>query len=173
MVRYAKALIALPILAVFLASGTPASARGDFGVNLNLNLGPPPVLVSPPSDLVLIPSIGVYFVPGISADIFFYDGYWWAPRGPRWYRSDSPRGPWVITGGRYVPQPLYRIPRDYRSVYRHERHIPYSRWERERGGRWGRGDQGGRSDRGDRRGGWERGDHGGGWERGEHGRMRD
>ncbi len=130
-----KALFAFPILAAVLASGAPASAHSDFGVNLNINLGPPPVYAAPPSELVLIPGTGIYFVPGVSADIFFYDGYWWSPRGPRWYRGYSPRGPWYAIGPRVVPGPLYRVPRDYRVVYGREERIPYRRWEREHGHR--------------------------------------
>lgn len=140
MMRHAKLLLAFPVLAAFLASGVPDQARAEVGVNLNLNLGPPPVIVSPPAELVLIPEIGVYFVPGISADVFFYDGYWWAPRGPGWYRAESPRGPWHVTSARAVPRPLLRVPRDYRTVYVRERHIPYGQWKKEHGDHWrGRG----------------------------------
>lgn len=153
MMRLARALIAFPILAAFLASGGPAFAGGGVGVNLNINLGPPPVLVSPPPDVVLIPDLGVYFVPGVSADIFFFDGFWWAPRGPRWYRAESPRGPWIIMESRAVPGPLFRVPRDYRTAYGHERHIPYGQWKKEHGDHWGDGGH----DRGERRHG-RRGD---------------
>ncbi len=163
MLRYGKALLAFPILLAVLASGSPAFARSEFGVNLNINLGPPPVLVAPPEDLVLIPGTAVYFIPGVSADIFFFDGYWWAPRGPGWYRAYSPNGPWVIVDARVVPGPLFRIPRDYRVVYRHERHIPYGRWEREHGRHWdGR-------EHGEHRGGREHGEHGGGERHGRRG----
>ncbi len=146
MMLRAKALFAFPILAAFLALGGPAVARAGVGVNLNTNLGPPPVVVSPPSDLVLIPGTGVYFVPEISADVFFYDGFWWAPRGPGWYRAESPRGPWIIMDSRAVPPPLFRVPRDYRVVYRHERHIPYGQWKKEHGDHWGERRHGHRDD---------------------------
>ncbi len=146
MMRHARALFAFPILAAFLATGTPASAGTGLGVNLNINLGPPPVLVSPPPDLVLIPDTGVYFAPGVSADIFFYDGFWWSPRGPRWYRAESPRGPWFVMESRFVPGPLFRVPRDYRTVYRHERRIPYGQWKKEHGDHWGGRGHGRRGD---------------------------
>ncbi len=146
MMLRARALFAFPILAAFLAVGGPAFAGSGVGVNLNINLGPPPVIVSPPSDLVLIPETGVYFAPGVSADIFFFDGYWWAPRGPRWYRAYSPRGPWVVMESRFVPGPLYRVPRDYRTVYLHERHIPYGQWKKEHGDHWGERRHGHRDD---------------------------
>ena len=136
MMRHARAVFAIPALAAFLAFGAPAHARSNVGVNLNINLGPPPVLVSPPPDLLLIPQTGIYFIPGISADIFFFDGSWWAPRGPKWYRAHSPRGPWVIADVRHVPGPLYRVPRDYRTVYMREKHIPYGQWKKRHGDHW-------------------------------------
>lgn len=137
MKRRTSALFAFPILAAFLASGTPASGGADFGVNLNINVGPPPVIVSPPPELVLIPETGVYFIPDAGADIFFFGGYWWAPRGPAWYRANSPRGPWIIAEVRAVPQPLLRIPRDYRVVYGRAEHIPYGQWKKKHGDHWG------------------------------------
>ncbi|MGE5190531.1 MAG: hypothetical protein ACM3NF_10780 [Gemmatimonadota bacterium] len=137
MIHRARALFAFPLLAAVFVLGAPGDARSDVGVNLNINLGPPPVIESPPADLVLMPGIGVYFIPGISADIFFYDGYWWAPRGPRWYRAQSPRGPWAIARSRAVPPPLFRVPRDYRAVYGRERHVPYGQWKKEHGDHWG------------------------------------
>ncbi|HZW37471.1 MAG TPA: hypothetical protein VFF01_11050, partial [Candidatus Deferrimicrobiaceae bacterium] len=78
-------------------------------MNLNINLGPP-VIVSPPSEVALIPGSAIYFVPGVSVDLFFYDGYWWSPRGSRWYRAYEPNGPWVVVEHRYVPAPLFRVP---------------------------------------------------------------
>lgn len=149
MMRHARSLLAVPILAAFLASGAPAPAGAEVGVNFNVHLGPPPVLVAPPADLVLIPGTSIYFIPGISADIFFYDGYWWAPRGPQWYRAYSPRGPWVVRHVRAVPGPLYRVPRDYRVVYGRAKHIPYGHWKKRHGDHWAerRHDRDGRHDR--------------------------
>ena len=48
------------------------------------NVPPPPAYapVAPP-DMALIPGTYVYFVPGVSADIFFYHGYWYRPFGGR------------------------------------------------------------------------------------------
>ncbi len=146
MLRLVRALFAFPIMAVFLASGVPAFGATDIGVNLNINLGPPPVLVAPPPELVLIPETGVYFIPDAGADIFFYSGFWWAPRGPNWYRADSPRGPWIIMEVRSVPPPLIRVPRDYRVVYGRAERIPYGQWKKDHGDHWGKKKHGHRDD---------------------------
>ncbi len=150
--RNINRLYAVPILAAFLYvlhAGTPAYGRSDVGVNLNVNLGPPPVIGSPPSELVLIPGTGIYFIPDREADIFFYGGYWWAPRGPRWYRAYAPHGPWVIVRRRSIPAPLFRVPHDYRVVYRGGERIPYGQWKKMHHGhrRDDRHDRDGRHDR--------------------------
>ena len=99
-------------------------------VRVNINLGPPPVVAAPP-EMVLIPGSQLYFAPGLGFDVFFYDGYWWSPRGERWYRSSSYNGPWRVVGHRYVPRAVYGYPRDYRHIYRRERHVPYGQWKKE------------------------------------------
>lgn len=121
-------LAAMAIIAGFLIAMPPCAGAG---VNINVNLGPPPITVAEPPALVLVPATGVYFVPGISFDVFYYGGYWWSPRGERWYRARNYDGPWRGVSRSVVPGPVYRVPRDYREVYAHERHIPYGQWKKE------------------------------------------
>jgi hypothetical protein len=96
-------------------------------VSININLGPPPIVVAEPPEAVMIPGLQVYFVPQLEFDVFFYNGYWWSPRGSRWYRARAYNGPWKVVTKRYVPAPVYRVPNDYRNVYEKEQHIPYVR----------------------------------------------
>ncbi|MBJ6724994.1 hypothetical protein JFN93_09765 [Geomonas sp. Red875] len=159
------------LLSALLVTASVAPAAAE--VNLNINLGPPPIAVAAPPEVVLVPGSQVYFVPGVSFDVFYYGGYWWSPRGDRWYRSPAYNGPWRGVSRRYVPAPIFRVPRDYQRVYYRERHIPYGQWKKERSehreGRPGRGGEwrGGPGDRGEHRG--DGGEHGRG-EHGEHGR---
>jgi hypothetical protein len=101
------------------------------GVNLNINIGPPPVVVAAPPEVVAIPGTQVYFVPQPGIDIFFFGGYWWSPRGDRWYRAVAYNGPWTVIKRRYVPGPVIGVPRDYRERFARERHIPYGQWKKE------------------------------------------
>lgn len=116
------------ILAVLVLAGVPAAARGE--VNLNINIGAPPVVVAEPAAVAMIPGIGVYFVPDSDPDLFFYAGFWWSPRGDRWYRSRASRGPWVVVERRVVPVEVVRVPRDYRVRYAKARHVPYGQWKK-------------------------------------------
>jgi hypothetical protein len=152
--------ITVPALfaAAIVAGVTVYDAAAE--VHVNVNLGPPPIVVAQPPAVVMVPGTQVYYVPEVDYDVFFYDGYWWSPRGDRWYRAHAYNGPWRTVSRRIVPPPVYGVPRDYRRVYGHERHIPYGQWKKEyRGGH----------DRG-RRGEWE--EHRGHGEHGDHGEHR-
>ncbi len=101
------------------------------GVQVNVNIGPPPIVVAAPPEVVAVPGSQVYFVPQPGVDVFFFGGYWWSPRGDRWYRAIEYNGPWSVVKRRYVPAPVIAVPRDYRERYVRERHIPYGQWKSE------------------------------------------
>ncbi len=119
--------------AAVLGSAPPARAE----VHVNINIGPPPIVAAEPPDLIMVPQSRVYFVPDPQLDVFFYGGYWWSPRGDRWYRAGAYDGPWRVIGRRYVPRAVIVVPHDYRARYVRERPIPYGRWKREHD-RWDR-----------------------------------
>jgi hypothetical protein len=120
------------LVAVMGFSG-PALAE----VSVNINLGPPPITVSAPPAVVMIPGSQVHFVPDPHVDVFFYSGYWWSPRGDRWYRARAYNGPWGVMEQRQVPKAVMYVPRDYRTRYERERPVPYGQWKKDRS-RWDR-----------------------------------
>ncbi len=116
---------------LFAALLVPGSMKGAFAeVNVNINIGPPPIVVPEPPEVVLVPGAGVFFVPQLDFDVFFYNDYWWSPRGSHWYRSRAYNGPWGVIDKRYVPAPVYRVPKDYRHRYEREQRIPYEHWKK-------------------------------------------
>jgi hypothetical protein len=121
-------MVTLAVLVVLFLSSPPSDALAE--VNLNINIGPPHVVVAEPAKVVLIPGSGVYFVPDAGPDLFFYAGFWWSPRGDRWYRSKIYNGPWVVVDRRNVPVKVVRVPRDYRSRYIRAKHVPYGQWKK-------------------------------------------
>ncbi len=100
-------------------------------VRVNVNIGPPPIVVPAPPAVVLIPGSAVYFVPHPEIDVFFHGGYWWSPRGPHWYRAGAYNGPWAVVEHRLVPHPVIGVPKGYRSAYKKEPHIPYGQWKKQ------------------------------------------
>src|SRR5512143_335536 len=147
--RIFRYLLAGAAISAVMGFSEPARAE----VSVSVYLEPPPIVVAEPPEVVLIPGSQVYFVPDPQIDVFFYGGYWWSPRGDRWYRARAYNGPWGVVERRYVPRPVFGVPHDYRRVYARERHIPYGEWR----GRHGRGEWQERG--GESRG---RGEHGGG-----------
>lgn len=120
-----KWLFLLGILAVAGAG----SAWGE--VNVNINLGPPPIVVAEPPAVVMVPQTRVYFVPDPHVEVFFYAGYWWSPRGRAWYRARAYNGPWAAVETSRVPRSVIYVPHDYRARYGRERHVPYGQWKKE------------------------------------------
>ena len=117
------------------AIGFSEPARAE--VSVNINLGPPPIVVAEPPGVVMIPQSQVHFVPDPHIDVFFYGGYWWSPRGEQWYRSRAYKGPWGVIERHRVPRAVLYVPRDYRTRYERERHVPYGQWKKDRA-RWDR-----------------------------------
>lgn len=141
-----RTLATLPVLV--LSAVIAAASSSHAGTNVNVNVGlpvgiavapapvaaaPQPIYIEEPAEMVFIPRANVYFVPGVSVDLFFHDGRWWNRRGDRWYRASAYNGPWVAVGPRHVPRAVYRVPADYRTVYVREKRIPYGHWKKAHG----------------------------------------
>ena len=105
-----------------------STAATQTNLNVNINIGPPTV-ISEPADVVMIPQTEVYYSPD-NFDLFFFSGFWWAPRGNHWYRSRSYSGPWGVVKHREVPTTLIRVPKNYREISRRERHLSYKQFKR-------------------------------------------
>ena len=126
-------LLAGAAFAAVIGFSEPARA----GVNVNINLGPPPIVAPAPPAVVMIPQSQVYFVPDPQIDVFFYGGYWWSPRGENWYRARAYNGPWGVIERNRVPRAVIYVPQDYRARYERERHVPYGQWKKDHA-RWDR-----------------------------------
>ncbi|MFA5105249.1 MAG: hypothetical protein WC527_08780 [Candidatus Margulisiibacteriota bacterium] len=124
---------------VFACLSLVSARAAQAAVNVNINFGPPPIVVSEPPEVVMMPHYGIYFVPGISYDVFFYNGYWWSPRGNSWYRARQYKGPWGVVRRNYVPGHLFKVPKNYREVYKRERRINYGQWKKQGRGNEGQG----------------------------------
>jgi hypothetical protein len=114
--------IALACLSVLLAA--PAAAE----LNINVGIGipaPPAFVVSAGPAVVVVPGTPVYYAPGQSADIFFYQGFWWTPHQGYWFRAQSYNGPWVFVPGPQVPVAFVNLPPNYKQAVVQQKPIPY------------------------------------------------
>lgn len=129
--------------ALLFMCGLPAPAMPE--VNVNINIGPPAVVVAEPPEMIVVPHTMVYFAPDASVELLFHAGYWWTPNQGRWFRAQAYDGPWVVVEPRRVPVEIVRLPRDYRRAHVHHKRIPHGHLKkhyesRHRDRRHGRGE---------------------------------
>jgi len=131
-----KNIFWLMLLAAGVICG-PARAE----VNVNIDMGPPALVLAPDPWLVVIPGTYVYFVVDLDADLFFYHGYWWRLYNGRWFRAVGPGGPWKHWPK--VPPALLSLPPGWRNLPPGHMKLKHSevkrnwrQWERQR--RWDR-----------------------------------
>ena len=126
-----KALPLCLLFAVCAPLGAQLSVGVDLpGVSIGINLGGYP-------ELQPIPGYPVYYAPQADANLFFYDGLYWAYSQDGWYSSEWYNGPWQSLDVEVVPVFLLRVPvRYYRQppmYFRAWRDDAPPRW----GERWG------------------------------------
>ena len=113
----------IALLAVVLVAPVDAQVQIDIGINLP---GPP--------QLVVIPEVReVRYVPSAPANLFFYDGQYWAFVNGGWHVSARFNGPWIVITPVFVPRPVLLVPVSY---YR----VPpghWKQWHRNAPPRWG------------------------------------
>lgn len=104
-------------LAAFgLAAGLlwPLDARA--GVNVNVNIGPPPIVLAAPPALVVVPGSTVYYAPDVSINLFSYRGRFYSFHDGAWFYATSHRGPWAAIAIERVPRPVVAVPVTYYRV---------------------------------------------------------
>jgi hypothetical protein len=129
MQRLRYATIALTIL---FCSLTSAAAEVRIGIGLpNVRIG---INLPLYPELVPVPGYPVYYAPQVHANLFFYDGLYWAYYGDNWYASSWYNGPWGYVGPEYVPLFILRIPVRY---YR-QPPASFRGWKADAPPRWGK-----------------------------------
>lgn len=122
-----KSLVGSILLASVLFVPVPATAGVDIRVGISL---PPLIVFEAPPDVIVMPDTrGVYVVPDIDADMFFWNGWWWRPWEGRWYRSRYYNRGWAHYSN--VPGFYYDVDPGWRGYYR-DRNWYGHRWDHER-----------------------------------------
>ncbi len=122
-----------------LSGGALYPIKSNAGVNVNISIPLPGLVITAPPVMAVIPGTYAYFAPDVEADIFFYHGYWYRPYEGRWYVSAEYNGPWGYIAVNRVPSFLINVPPSYRHVAPGYGPIPYGMvkrnwrtWENER-----------------------------------------
>jgi len=90
----------------------------------------PPIEFAAPPEVIAIPDTdGVYAVPDIDADLYFWDGWWWRQWEGRWYRSNYYNRDWGYYD--HVPSFYFDVDPGWRRYYRDHNWYGH-RWDHER-----------------------------------------
>src|SRR5207253_2121785 len=122
------AVIIGALLAIVLVTPVHAQVHVDIGIHLP---APPPLIVVPEMPRV-------QYVPAEPANLFFYNGQYWAFMNGGWYMGPGYNGPWIVVAPQFVPRPVLLVPVRYY-------HVPPGHWKQWQGGapphwdhEWGR-----------------------------------
>ncbi|MBM3217155.1 MAG: hypothetical protein FJZ38_00465 [Candidatus Rokubacteria bacterium] len=107
-----KTLIAGIVIAATALAALPAAAE----VNVNVSIGPPPVIFSAPPRVVVVPKTPVYYAPDTSYNVFFYDGRYYSFHNGAWFLAASHGGPWAFVPVERVPRPVVLVPVKYYTI---------------------------------------------------------
>lgn len=94
--------IGAPVSGIAIGAAIP-------GISIGIDLPTYPQLVP-------VPGYPVYYAPGATANLFFYDGQYWAYQGDNWYASTWYNGPWQAVSPYAVPLFILRVPVRYYNL---------------------------------------------------------
>ena len=122
-----KSLLGAIFLALAIVVPIPTMARVNIGIGISL---PPPIIFEAPPDVIALPDTsGVYVVPDIDVDMFFWNGWWWRLWEGRWYRSHYYNRGWGYYNN--VPSFYFDVDLGWRGYYR-DHNWNGHRWNYER-----------------------------------------
>ena len=112
-----------------LAMVVPIPTMAQVNINIQFPLPPPIPFPAPPEVIAMPETSGVYVVPDIDVDLFFWNGFWWRLWEGRWYRSLYYDRDWVY----YNTVPVFYFTIDPHWRYYYRNHIWYGyRWNYQR-----------------------------------------
>jgi hypothetical protein len=113
MPRRLPRLLLAGAVAATLWSG--ASAAGQ-DIQIDIGLGVPPIILTTPPPLVVVPGTSVYYAPDVSANFFFYKGCYYTVVNDVWSRAPAYNGPWAVIQIGQVPPPVLAVPVEYYNI---------------------------------------------------------
>jgi len=113
-------MLAYLLVLVAVATGPwSAAAVAAQDVNINLGIGAtplPPVVVTRPPQLVVVPGTPVYYAPAVPFNYFFYGGQYYTFAKGQWFVAPAYNGPWVVIAVGQLPQPILAVPMEYYKI---------------------------------------------------------
>lgn len=117
----------LTVIVALLAFALVTPAHAQVEVHIGIHLPAPPRVVVVPE----VPTVQV--APTPSANLFFYNGQYWAFVNGGWYLSRAHSGPWILVAPQFVPRPILLVP----LRYYHAPPAHWGKWDHRRPPQWG------------------------------------
>ena len=105
---------AFVLLASAVCLGSPVPARADL--NVNINVGPPPIVFTAPPRVVVVPDSRVYYAPEVGINLFVYENRYYSFHDGGWFLASTYHGPWVALPLARVPKAVLAVPVQYYKV---------------------------------------------------------
>jgi hypothetical protein len=106
-------LLRLAAATAMLFAGTSANAQD---IQIDIGLGVPPIVLTAPPPLVVVPGTSVYYAPDVSANFFFYKGRYYTVVNDVWSMARAYNGPWTVIQIGRVPPPVLAVPVEYYKI---------------------------------------------------------
>jgi hypothetical protein len=104
------------MLAAVAAMLVPAASVKAADVKINIGLGVPPIVLTAPPQLVVVPGTPVYYAPDVSANLFFYKRRYYTVANGVWAMAPAYNGPWAVIETGQVPTPVVAVPVQYYKI---------------------------------------------------------
>jgi hypothetical protein len=106
-------VVLLAAAAAMLLTATSVTAQD---VKINIGLGVPPVVLTAPPQLVVVPGTPVDYPSQVSANLFCCKGRYYTVANGVWARAPAYSGPWVVIQIRQVAAPVVAVPVEYYKI---------------------------------------------------------
>jgi hypothetical protein len=113
MPRILPRMVLLVAAAAMLFSGASATASD---LKINIDLGGPPIVLTAPPQLVVVPGTPVSYAPDVQANLFFYQGRYYTVASGVWSMAPTYSGPWAAIQIGQVPPPVLAVPVAYYKI---------------------------------------------------------
>jgi hypothetical protein len=104
------------VLALGLVVGLRSPPAAWAEVNINVNVGPPPVVLVSPPRLVVVPGSPVSYAPEVNFNVFVLGGRYYTFHEGVWFHAATHRGPWAAIVVEQVPPPVLAVPVKYYKI---------------------------------------------------------
>jgi len=95
------------VCSTLMVGFTAIPAHAQFSIDVHIG-EPPPVVVSAPPTMVLMPETQMYVAVGVPYDIYFISGHYYYLNGGHWFWGPRYGGPWTYVAIEKLPPGLRR-----------------------------------------------------------------